>query len=38
MKVITKEFKVYSYNELSEEAKQKVKEWYLNGQESYIYI
>lgn len=37
MKVVTKEFKVYSYNELSEEAKQKIKEWYLNDQESYIF-
>lgn len=37
MKVVTKEYKVYSYNELSEEAKQRVKEWYLNGQESFIF-
>ncbi len=37
MKVVTKEFEVYSYNELSEEAKQRVKEWYLTGQESFIF-
>lgn len=30
MRTITKSFKVYNYNELSEEAKEKVKEWYLN--------
>lgn len=34
MKVITKEYKVYSYSELSEEAKEKAKSWYLEGQES----
>lgn len=37
MKVITKEFKVYSYSELSEKAKKRVKEWYLSGQESDIF-
>lgn len=30
MRTITKNFNVYNYNELSEEAKEKVKEWYLN--------
>lgn len=30
MRTITKSFKVYNYNELSEEAKEKVKEWYLD--------
>lgn len=30
MRTITKVFKVYNYNELSEEAKEKVKEWYLD--------
>ena len=34
MKVITKEYKAYSYSELSEEAKEKAKSWYLEGQES----
>lgn len=29
--------KVYTYNELNEEAKSKVKEWYLEGQESDFY-
>lgn len=28
----TKEIKVYAYSELSEEAKEKVKQWYLNDQ------
>lgn len=37
MKVITKEFKVYSYSELSEKAKKRVKEWYLSGQDSDIF-
>ena len=31
------EYKVYKYNELSEEAKEEVKQWYLDGQEAYIF-
>lgn len=34
MKVITREYNVYSYSELSEDAKEKAKQWYLEGQES----
>ena len=30
MRTITEEYKLYTYNELSEEAKETVKEWYLN--------
>ena len=30
MKTITKEYKVYNYSELSEEAKEKAKQWYLD--------
>ncbi len=33
MRTATVEYEVYKYNELSEEAKEKVKRWYLNGQE-----
>ena len=37
MRTVAIAYGVYKYNELSEEAKEKVKEWYLNGQESYIF-
>lgn len=37
MRTVTVEYDVYKYNELSEEAKEKVKEWYLNGQEAFIF-
>lgn len=37
MKTITKNFNVYSYDELDETAKEKVKEWYLSCQEPYIF-
>lgn len=37
MRIATVEYKVYKYNELSDEAKEKAKEWYLNGQESFIF-
>lgn len=37
MRVETMEYKVYKFNELTEEAKEKVKEWYLNGQEAFIF-
>lgn len=30
-------YEVYKYNELSEDAKEKVKQWYLDGQESYVF-
>lgn len=32
MRTITKHYQVYKYNELSEDAKEKVKQWYLDGQ------
>lgn len=32
MRIITKEYKVYKFNELDKEAKEKVKQWYLDGQ------
>ena len=31
------EYKVYKYSELDEDAKEKVKEWYLEGQEPFIF-
>ena len=34
---ITKTYDVYKYNELSDSAKEKVKEWYLQGQEPFIF-
>lgn len=37
MRTITVAYNVYKYNELSENAKEKVKQWYLNGQEEYIF-
>ena len=37
MKTVSIEYNVYKYNELSEEAKEKVREWYLNGQETFIF-
>lgn len=37
MRTATVEYKVYKYNELAEEAKERVKEWYLEGQEPYIF-
>lgn len=36
-KTITRAYEVYEYKELCEEAKEKVKEWYLKGQEAYIF-
>lgn len=35
--VITTTYNIYKFNELTEEAKEKVKEWYLNGQEAFIF-
>ena len=37
MRIETVEYKVYKYNELSAEAKEKVKQWYLEGQEPFIF-
>lgn len=37
MRTATVEYKVYKYNELTDKAKEKVKQWYLDGQESYIF-
>lgn len=37
MKQITKTYNVYKYNELSEKAKEKAKEWYLNAQDPYTF-
>ena len=36
-KTITRTYEVYEYKELNAEAKEKVREWYLNGQEAYIF-
>ena len=30
MEIITREYKVYNYSELSAKAKEKVKQWYLD--------
>lgn len=35
MRTITVDYKVYKYNELDESAKEKVKRWYLETQDSY---
>ena len=37
MKTVAVEYNVYKYNELSADAKEKVKEWYLEGQEPFIF-
>lgn len=37
MRTIAVEYKVYNYNELSKNAKEKVKNWYLDNQDSYIF-
>lgn len=37
MKTVTVEYNIYKYNELSEEAKESVKEWYLENQEPYFF-
>ena len=37
MRTATIEYNVYSYNELSEEAKEKVKAWYLEAQEPFVF-
>ena len=37
MKIVTKEYKIYAFNELSEEAKEKVREFYLDGQDPWFF-
>lgn len=37
MKTVTVEYEVYTYEELSEQAKEKVKKWYLEGQDPEIF-
>ena len=37
MRTATVEYKVYTFAELSESAKEKVRQWYLEGQEPYIF-
>lgn len=37
MRTITKEYNIYTFNELSEEAKEKVKRWYLKCQDAEIF-
>lgn len=37
MRTVAVEYKVYKYNELNDEAKEKVREWYLEGQEPFIF-
>ena len=37
MRTAVVEYKVYKYNELSSEAKEKVKQWYLDGQQPFIF-
>lgn len=37
MRNVAVEYKVYKYNELNDEAKEKVRQWYLDGQEPFIF-
>lgn len=37
MRIVAVEYKVYKYNELTDEAKEKVREWYLEGREPFIF-
>lgn len=37
MRTVTMEYNVYKYDELSDKAKEQVKEWYLNSKEPYIF-
>ena len=37
MRIITKEYEVYKYNELSDKAKEKAKQWYLEGQTAEVF-
>lgn len=38
MRIDTVEYKVYKYNELTDEAKEKAKQWYLDGQSDLSFI
>lgn len=37
MRAAIREYRVYTFAELSESAKEKVRQWYLEGQEAYIF-
>ena len=37
MRMATVNYEVFKYNELTDEAKERVKQWYLDGQEPYIF-
>lgn len=37
MKTITKTIKLYTYSELSDDARERVKQWYLDGQDANVY-
>lgn len=37
MKTVAVQYDVYKYNELNDEAKEKVRQWYLDGQEPFIF-
>lgn len=37
MRTAIREYRVYTFAELSESAKEKVRQWYLEGQEAYIF-
>lgn len=37
MRTVAVEYEVYKYNELNDKAKEKVREWYLEGQEPFIF-
>lgn len=37
MRTATVDYEVYKYNELTDGAKEKVKEWYLEGREPYVF-
>lgn len=37
MRTATVDYEVYKYGELSDEAKEKVRAWYLEGQEPYVF-
>lgn len=37
MRIITKEYKILTYNELDEKAKEKSRQWYLNNREAYVF-
>lgn len=37
MRTVTESYNIYSFSELSLEAKEKVREWYLKGQEPFVF-